>query len=242
MKQKWTHQELEELYTILPEELALLKDIREKTSPPFASLIVFYRNEKRFPISMNEIPKPIAEYICTQLEFNKKENLIYEYDLESRTASRHRSLIREFFSFREVTSDDKKFFEYWLIHEMLHLDHTYESIEDASISWFHNQKIEVPAENQLERIIRSSLNTWENNLFNTIFENISEECKLEIDSMLNLPEEKIIEVLQSGVVKKKSEKSGFSLIKDDPGRIGIESLTNEIKKFDLIGKIILNLI
>lgn len=240
MKQKWTHQELEELYTILPEELALLKDIREKTSPPFASLIVFYRNEKRFPISMNEIPKPIAEYICTQLEFNKKENLIYEYDLESRTASRHRSLIREFFSFREVTSDDKKFFEYWLIHEMLHLDHTYESIEDASISWFHNQKIEVPAENQLERIIRSSLNTWENNLFNTIFENISEECKLEIDSMLNLPEEKIIEVLQSGVVKKKSEKSGFSLIKDDPGRIGIESLTNEIKKFDLIGKIILN--
>ena len=238
MKQKWTNQELEELYTILPEEIALLKDIREKTSPPFAALVVFYRNEKRFPKSMNEISKPIAEYICTQLGFNKKEKLIYEYDLESKTASRHRGLIRDFFSFREATHEDKKLFEHWLIHEKLHLDHRYESLEDSSISWFHNQKVEVPAENQLGKIIRASLNTWENNLFNHIFENINEECKVEINNILNLPEEKISEVFQSGIIKKKREKSGFALIKDDPGRIGIESLISEIEKFDLIKKLI----
>lgn len=237
MKQKWTTQELEELYTLLPEEIALLKDIREKTSPPFAVLLAFYRNEKRFPKSMNEIPKPIAEYICAQLGFSKKEKLIYEYNLEEKTASRHRSLIREFFSFREPTNEDKKLLEQWLIHEKLHLDHRYESLEEASISWFHNQKIEIPAENQLERIIRSSLNIWENNLFDIIFKNINEECKIEINNILNLPEEKIIEVLQSGIVKKKREKSGFALIKDDPGRIGIESLISEIEKFDLIKKV-----
>lgn len=237
MKQKWSNQELEEQYTILPEELALLKDIREKTTPPFAILITFYRNEKRFPKSMSEIPKPLSEYICTQLGYSKKENLIYEYDLESKTASRHRSIIREFFSFREPTLEDEKLFENWLIQEKLNLDHRYEYLEEIGIEWFHKRKIELPTEKQFERSIRSSIKTWESQLFNNIFICLDENFKIEVDTFLNISEEKTIEIKRSGTIKKKQIKNGFALIKDDPGKVGLESVMNEVEKLDLINKI-----
>jgi TnpA family transposase len=238
MSAKKLKSDFNEAYRLHPHEEELLEKTIEKNLTPFAILLVYYRINKTFPEEPSDVNKNLISAIAMQLneEYTICKRLLREYDLDSRTASRHRSIIREFFGFKEFLEDDLSQFKEWLINEKLNLECRFQVLKEYAETWFIEKKLEVPANSSIDRTINSAIHVWESTLFSSILSSTSEEMKKEIDALLNAPTEKITLVKKSGITKEKKDKSGFALIKDDPGNVGLNSLLSEIKKLDLLSK------
>ncbi|WGL59759.1 Tn3 family transposase [Pigmentibacter sp. JX0631] len=239
MPPKKSNYDFDEIYKLLPHEKVLMERAREKTTVPLAILIVYYRINKTFPDELADVPKFLIKCLAEQFELDWKDcqKIFKNYDLHSRTATRHRMLIRDFFGFSESTEKNLEQFKEYLFHEKLHLECRINVLKEIADNWFIQNKLEIPAQSSVDRVIKSVLQIWENKLFSNIFTSISTSTKNEIDALLQAPTEKIIQVKRAGVVKEKKAKSGFALVKDDPGKIGLDSLMQEVKKFDLLSKI-----
>lgn len=231
--------DLNEAYRILPHEEELLEKTKEKTMSSFAILLVYYRINKTFPEDIFDINKNLISAIAIQFneEYMVCKRSFSEYDLTSRTAKRHRSIIRTFFGFKESSENDLNQFKTWLINEKLNIECRFQVLKEYAETWFIEKKLEIPASKSIERTINSAIQIWESTLFSNIFSSTSEDIKKEIDALLNAPTEKITIVKRSGIIKEKKDKSGFALIKDDPGNVGLNSILSEIKKLDLLLKI-----
>jgi TnpA family transposase len=227
-----------EAYRLHPHEEELLEKTIEKNLVPFAILLVYYRINKTFPEEPSDVNKNLISAIAMQLneEYTACKRLFREYDLNSRTGSRHRGIIREFFGFKESLEGDLSQFKEWLINDKLNLECRFQVLKEYAETWFTGKKLEMPANSSIERTINSAIKIWESTLFSNILSHSSKEMKNEIDALLNAPTEKITIVKRSGVTKEKKDKSGFALIKEDPGNIGLNSLLSEIKKLDLLSK------
>lgn len=104
MKRHWKLEELIDDFTFLPNELSQLGNKTRETRLGFAVLFKFFQFEARFPNHRNEIPREVVAYISKQINLDSK--LFDEYDLNGRSIKYHRSQIRNFFGFKEVTKQD----------------------------------------------------------------------------------------------------------------------------------------
>lgn len=239
MSTKKIKSDFNETYRLTSHEEELLERTKEKTTSAFAVLLVYYRINKTFPEEISDVNKNLIKAISIQMneEYIICKKSFREYDLENRTASRHRSLIRAFFGFKESSEEDLKEFKDWLIYEKLNLECRFQVLKECAETWFIEKKLEVPATSSIDRTINSAIQIWETSLFSNILSSTSEVMKKEIDNLLNAPTEKVTVIKRSGATKEKKVKSGFASIKEDPRNVGLNSLLNEIKKFDLLSKI-----
>lgn len=112
MKRNWDLEELIEHFTIMPNEMATIGNKFSETKLGFIVLLKFFQVEAKFPNSKHEISKDIVQYIAKQVQV--KAELFEKYDMSSRTYYIHKSQIREFFGFRESTSEDANAVTEWL--------------------------------------------------------------------------------------------------------------------------------
>lgn len=94
---------------------------------------------------------------------------------------------------------------------------TEDAIESA-FEWFQKHKVKYPTDKELDRLVRSSYQQFEINLYEYFASFLSAESKKLMDQSLDSVE---------GVVN-------FSSIKADPGRVGLDSVLKEIEKLSLI--------
>lgn len=112
MKQNWETEELVDSWTLLPNEQETLANKTGATRLGFAILLKFFALENRFPRSNAEIPFVIVEFVAKQVRVAPE--LFAEYQLRGRTATYHRTQIRELFNFREATQADAERLSLWL--------------------------------------------------------------------------------------------------------------------------------
>ena len=106
VKPDWETEELVENWTLLPQELELVKKKVDAGQIGFAILLKYFQIEARFPHSSTEISETIVRYIASQL--NIDSSLYSQYNWQGRSIKNHRAEIRELFGFHTVTISESE--------------------------------------------------------------------------------------------------------------------------------------
>lgn len=115
MRRERIRDELEQSWTLGPDEHTLLSGKRGATRLGFAIVLRFFARKGRFP-DPAEINEEVVEHVAAQVAVPAAQ--YQSYDHRSRTAEYHRAQIREAFGFRQATVEDSGELREWLLDEV----------------------------------------------------------------------------------------------------------------------------
>jgi TnpA family transposase len=229
MKKIWELEELIEQFTIMPNELSHMGNKTGVTRLGFAVLLKFFQLEARFPNSKNEIPKDVVNYIAKQLQLIGVP--FEDYDINSRSHFYHKEQIREFFGFREATTDDANQLTDWLSKYVFYHDSDFNILKEEAYNRLRELQIEPPTAERLGRIIRTAINIYEDQFFNDTYVQLSKNTISQMDILID----NLALYNESEVNYNVDEETiSFGDLRADPGRLGLESVYKEIAKLQTI--------
>lgn len=232
VKQHWEEEELIENWTLVPQELKLVKNKLGGNQIGFALLLKHFQLFARFPDSKSSIPQTIISYIAHQI--NVSESLYSDYDWQGRSAKGHRVEIRRLFNFRVATVADSEQMAEWLVQEILPTEQRFESLIEQVYQKWKELQIEPPTPGRIDRLIHSAITQHETNFCHQIFSQLSQKVISQIDILLTTEES---DEKEDNTDPKKFKTSDFAFLKTDPGPVGLGSFLTEIEKLRLIQKI-----
>lgn len=230
MAYSWNDPDTQGLWTLTATESELLPGMTDKGRLGFAVQLKFMEQHGRFPELHDEIDPNAAQWLATQL--GTTTAALPSYELGGRQGQRHRRTIRVFLGFRPATGADLKQLVQWLCADALPFDPQARHGRDMAFDWCRTQRLEPPASDHLDRIIRSAVHGFETQQQATIHARLSARNKTAIDRLLACEESNPDEI--------RSEESttiSFSNLKTDPGKANLDSLLVAIAKLKCIGDI-----
>ena len=159
MKRDWHPEELIEHWSLTPGEKQQALSKREPSRLGFAVLLKYFQHQGRFPKSAREVPKPVVDYLASQL--GVAPAAWQGYDWQGRTIKYHRDEIRKLLGFREATVADGQELINWLCDQCLPHTRRFEHIESAAYERLRALRIEPPTPERLARLLRSALHTFD---------------------------------------------------------------------------------
>ena len=217
LKGRWTEEELIERWTLTPDERTLLANKTGATRLGFAILLRFFAGEGHFPASKGEIPWTVVSYVAKQAGVQAEEYL--RYDWRGRTIKYHRAEVRNHFGFREFTANNGEALAEWLVEEILSREQSRENLREAFVARCRTLRLEPPAEGRIRRLLSSAERRFEESFCTGIFTSLLKETALKMDALL-----------ASGEVGSDRRRSILGWVRSDPGRVGLESVLEEIAK------------
>ena len=239
MKRNWQPEELIEHWTITESEKVLLKGKTQTNRLGLAVLLKFYEYEGRFPLSNSEIPAQALHYLAKQLKIDP--NRLKDYNFQGRSFKVYRVAIRNFLGFREANLADQEALKIWLESQVQVLELKPEALLEAAQSHLRSLSIEPPTILRLERLVHSAIHRFEENLCQEITQKLDQKSKEQLDRLLstsfeNNPEQEAPNLLSSesgdGSPDNLYQLSSLTLLKSDPGRVGLDSWTKEADKLE----------
>ena len=235
VKPNWDTEELIDNWTILPRELALVRNKVGGNQLGFAIFFKHFQLYARFPEDPSSIPQIIISYIASQLEI--PESAYSDYDWQGRSAKAYRVEIRRLFHFRVATVDDSTQISDWLIQEILLNEQRIDPLQDIVYQRFRQLQIEPLTPKQIERLIRSSLHQYETHFCQQTLLSLTPSILEKIDNLLTTQTKTQTDNQELEKEKGKLKASDFAFLKTDPGPVGLGSFLTEIEKLKLINKI-----
>jgi hypothetical protein len=248
MKRCWNADELLEHWTLTSGELALLHNKTEHNRLGFALLLKFFQIEGRFPQYRQEVPDTAVTHVAKQV--NVAPELVLHYDWRGRSIEYHRAQIRDALGFRTATVQDAQELTEWLV---AHEEVAYASLDPLKAVVYQRcraLRIEPPAPDRVERIVRSAAHTAQENLCHVLFQKIPRAALQEMDALLETSEIKA-ETGMADTVRSadsdpvplsvpeapEAERLAFHELKADPGRTSLDGILTEIAKLRAIRQI-----
>lgn len=231
MKRNWTQEEMDECFTVMSNEINLVETKARDARLGFMVLLKYFQYEGRFPSNKREIPKMFVDFIARQVKSSPKA--MADYDLNNRTAKRHRTQIREFLGFRECTNYYLDELSSWLLESIIPNDHTYDHITMTALNRLKEMHIEPPTPEHMERLIKSATRKHEDTFFKTIYDFVPASSQMMIDDLLSP------DYNDEDTKSPAKEYITFNDLKSDPGRASLESVLRETSKLRLIRRLIL---
>jgi TnpA family transposase len=226
MKRNWIIDELIDYFTLTPGDLELIANKTGSTRLGFSVLVKYFKLEAQFPFNKAEIPQDIVKFIAKQL---KTDPMIFKkYDLHGRTYIYHRAQIRGYYNFSETSVEDANELSEWLFRNIPCYDR--EKVKLSALKRLRDIKLVPPTNDRMDRIISSTIKKYENNLFYSIQNSLPNETLLLIDELIN----NLSLMDDSNELKTTIT---FNELRSDPGRIGLESIFNEVKKLQMIKRL-----
>ncbi|HLQ96715.1 MAG TPA: Tn3 family transposase, partial [Pseudogracilibacillus sp.] len=234
MQQKWEMDELVEHFTLLPNEMELIGNKTGTTRLGFAILLKVFQHEARFPTYKREVPDAIVQFIAKQMEI--EPSLYSRYNWNGRTIKYHRAQIRDFFGFREATVQDATSIRNWLEQQAKNDDHAFDSLEEHAYFQFRERKIEPPSPQRVKRIVRSALYAYEDKFFQSVYEKIPLSSIENLDVLLDniTRNDELDDAGDLSESAAENKPMTFRELKSDPGRVGLESVLQELHKLRTI--------
>lgn len=202
VKPYWDTEELVENWTLIPQELELVKKKVGSGQIGFAILLKYFQLMARFPDSEAEIASTVIRYISSQL---KADPSIYsQYKWQGRSIKNHRAEIRELFGFRVATVSDSEEISNWLIACILPNEQRFESLLEQIYQKFRSLQIEPPTTKQVERLIRNAINRHETIFCTQIFAQLTPTIIEQIDLLIDTDLTSNLENPESNNTEKKT--------------------------------------
>ncbi|OAI21648.1 transposase [Methylomonas lenta] len=234
MVHSWNDLDTQDLWTLTIDESALLPGMTDKGRFGFAVQLKFMELHGRFPERQDEIDPNATQWLATQLGTTTESLSSYEFG--GRQGQRHRRTIRVFLGFRRATGTDLQQLVQWLCDDVLPFDPQAHHGYDMAHDWCRTQRLEPPAGDHLERVIRSAVHGYETRQLATIHVRLSAHNKTTIDRLL-ASEETDADDVQTDVQTEESTTISFSNLKTDPGKANLDSLLAAIAKLKCIDEI-----
>jgi Domain of unknown function (DUF4158) len=210
--QSWIETDFRDRWTLSPDECALLPGMTDKGRLGFAVQLKFMQLHGRFPERHDEIDPNATQWLGVQV--GAPVAMLSAYELDGRQGRRHRQEIRSFLGFRPATGSDLKVLGQWLNEEVLPFDPQAHHGLDTVFDWCRTQRLEPPAMDHLQRIIRSAVHRFETNNHELIHSRLSAASKAAIKRLLAIDEP---ESEDSATATDGAESVSFSDLKSDPG-------------------------
>lgn len=227
-------EDLEEAWTLGPDEHALLSGRRGSTRLGFAVLVRFFSLEGRLPATeeVSAVSEEEVAYVAGQVDVQATE--YHSYDHQGRTAESHRAQIREAFGFKPSTNRDADELATWLLVDVAPYEYDGERLKEAAYTRLRSLKIEPPTPGRLERLVRSSLRSYDERFCKTTLERLSQNSIAEMNALLSdpgAPEVTEDTAGNSGDGRPSGrEEPTLARLRNDPGRASAESARTEIAK------------
>jgi Domain of unknown function (DUF4158) len=215
MKRTWTSEELLEHFTFLPDELAAVGNKSGATRLGFAVLLKCLQYEGRFPRSRPEVAPEVVRFLAAQVGVDAA--LFAQYMWEGRTIEAHRAQIREMTKIREFHRADEEALLDWLCTKVFDHEQHPERLRDLIRAECRTRAIEAPAD--IAALIDTGLLAYEAQIYTVIVARLAPDVQKRLDALL---------VASPDV--EEEEELPLSLLRHDPGPVGVESAMNEIAK------------
>ena len=148
----------------------------------FGILLAYFKIYLKFPTEKTEI-KP--EFILQIADELKVETIsFHDFIWVNRTTERYRNEIRSILGFKEAKDKDSTPFKEHLIKSVLPNGPSEQVLQEQIRLYFYTNKIEYFTADQIEKYISSAKVKFEQQLFQKIFDNLSDANLLMIDQIL----------------------------------------------------------
>jgi TnpA family transposase len=218
-KATYAHEELVEHFLLSPAEQALIATCRgDVTRHGMAVLLKSVQYLGYFPDDFRQVPQDVKTFIAHQL------HLLWDctehYPWRSGTHDAHLALIRQHTAFRYPTGQDKRELEQWLRTQGAQDAPTEDELQECAYTRLRTLAIELPAEQELQRIVRAALHGFFQDLYARITTYLSEEVRTALDQLL--------------LVMPGETQSRFEQLKAEPSAPGVKHLQEEITRLETL--------
>jgi hypothetical protein len=217
MERTWTSEELLEHFTLLPDELAAVGNKSGPTRLGFAVLLKCLQYEGCFPRSRAEVAPEVVRFLAVQVGVDAP--LFAQHLWEGRTIEAHRAQIREMTKLREFRRADEEALLNWLCAEILAHEQHPERLRELIRAECRTRGIEAPAD--IAALSETGLVAYEAQIYAVIAARFAPDAQERLDALL------VAEPEASG---EEEEALPLSLVRLDPGPVGVESALAEIAK------------
>ncbi|MGI8754274.1 MAG: DUF4158 domain-containing protein, partial [Acidimicrobiales bacterium] len=153
-------------FTLIGDELELLRNKSGATRLGFAVLLKYVIWRGRFPPGSQDLPDDAVAHLARQVRVPARE--LVSYDFTSRTAQRHRTEIRAYTGFRECSVTDAEMLTGWLAEHVASLERREDRVREQLLAHCRTQLIEPPTPDRVSEITRSALHRAEQALLGRI--------------------------------------------------------------------------
>ncbi|EQD64967.1 transposase Tn3 family protein, partial [mine drainage metagenome] len=232
MKRNWSEPELEEFWTLSPDELKLAFGLAPTRQLGLALQLKFLQIEGHFPGSRRDIPALAVRHVSEQIGVHQEH--FAGYDIEGRTAQRDRVSIRKILGYRESNETDKKRLVTWLCNDILPRGPDTQQLDDLAVGWLKEQQVEAPDATIRQRLIRTAIGRAEDQLCVTIISRLSDNTKHSIDELLEGDGG-----TEPTARRDEDTRRAATLndLKSDPRRPSMESMFDEVAKLQRIDQL-----
>ena len=165
------------------DELALAKAKNtDRNKLGFAALLKYFQLEGHYPKHIKYIDSLMLNCIANQL--NVPASCADDFDWEGRSTKRFRKEIRNLFGYKKSSVNDINKLKAWLIKEIFPNGVKKSQLMDYAYKYFRQERIEPFTSNELERHISSAHRIFEQQLFHSIYDELSGDTKSVMDSLL----------------------------------------------------------
>jgi TnpA family transposase len=211
----YTHEELVEHFLLSPAERALVETCRgDVNRHGMAVLLKTVQYLGYFPDHLQQVPEVVRTFLAHQLQL--LWDVTEHYPWRSGTHDAHLTLIRQHTGFRYPTGQDKRELETWL-RTLKAQDHpTDDALHACAVARLWMLGIELPAAQELQRIVRTALHGFFQDLYARVTAQLSETTQANLDQLL--------------VVAPGASQSTFDQLKAEPSAPGVKNLQKEVTK------------
>jgi hypothetical protein len=153
-------------FTLIGDELELLRNKSGATRLGFAVLLKYMLWRGRFPPGSQDLPDDAVAHLARQVRVPAGE--LASYDFASRTAQRHRTEIRAYTGFRECSVADAEALTSWLAEDVASIERREHRVREELLDRCRAQLIEPPTPDRVSEITRSALHRAEQALLGLI--------------------------------------------------------------------------
>jgi TnpA family transposase len=209
MKRLWSVEELDEQWSLGPRDRELLYRKESTGRLGLIAQLAFYRRSARFPEHRSDFAPIVLEHLAEQI--GVLPTTMDGYEWGERTGRRHREVILEYLGVSTFDLVAEANLRAWLVTESLPKEPNADTLDEWITAWLLRSKVDWPGDYRYERIVRSSRYAHDEQVFREVHTRLDLAMREKLDNLL-------------------SEDAVFDELRADPGRVGLESMLDEIEK------------
>ncbi len=231
MRREWTPEDLIECWTLDSRDEKLLANKSGATRLGFALMLKFFELEGRFPRHAAEVPRAAIDFMAGQVKVDP--TLFAENYWSGRTIKNHRAQIREELKFREPTVADEEALAAWMAAEVFPTEVTEPRQRQALLARCRAKGLEPPGPSRIEWVLSRGRTAFEKHFTTLVAGRLPAEAVARLKTLVAAPDGD--EGEGEGAADAVGGEAAFlAELKEDPGKLGMETLLKEISKLERV--------
>ncbi|HET6344792.1 MAG TPA: DUF4158 domain-containing protein [Myxococcota bacterium] len=183
----------------------------------FVAQLAFYRLYARLPEHRNEFSPVVLLHLARQTGMGSV--LLRGYAWGGRTGRRHHEAILEKLCVRPYDKVAEETLRTWLVNEALPKEPSAGALDEWLTAWSLNARVQRPSPYPMERLLRSARATYEADATRVVLGRLTVDVRERLKALLVEDAKGLVPLAK---------------VREDPGRIGLDSILGEIDKVTLI--------